>query len=359
MENGQVVAKGASGYARAPWEMINPAVAMTTTKPMLLASVSKLLTRVGLARLWELKRGTPQAFEYGQPAATHLRTLVPGLHPSFETVTIQNLAEHKSGLTNDSGDLEGMRAVLSQPLSRPSGSSFYYLNGNYYLLATIIEEIAGQRYAEFMRSNVFLPLGMLQTGDRAVEAAFTLFYGPASSRLRGAFLEVTGTQIAGAGGWWSTAEDLAKLMYSLRYSTLLTPATSDREGFNPGVWAYDGGIVWMWNGTHGRLTTRVCRRSDTLDDVLLINSDKGPAGALLEVAFQLPQPGWRCEVRQDGDALKCSFLAHAGYSYTLLRADSLPGGAWSEGPTVAGSNAVHNFEVPLSASRQFLRVRRN
>ena len=50
---GKVVAKGAEGWARAPWEKEHPSVKWTVDKPMGVASVSKTITAVSLLKLWE------------------------------------------------------------------------------------------------------------------------------------------------------------------------------------------------------------------------------------------------------------------------------------------------------------------
>ena len=359
MENGQTIVEGAGGYARSPWEVISPAVPMTTTKPMLLASVSKLLTRVGLARLWDQTQGTTNAFDYSRPAAPFLRSLVPFIDPSFDAMTIQELHDHTSGLTNDITDLPSMQSVLAQRVPFTPGSNYYYLNGNYYLLATIMSQIAKQSYSDYMRSNVFIPLGMLQTDDQAVETNTTLIYTSGAVHYPGALYEVSGTQNAGAAGWWSTAEDLAKLMHSLRYCTLVSPAKSASEGFNQGGWAVDGGWSWYWNGAQGHLSTVVSRYSATLDGVVLINSDKGPAGTLLNEAFQLPQRGLTCIATRQQANLVSSFLAYAGYSYTLQSKTNLSSTNWIDGPTISGSNVVCSFKLPITGAAQFTRVRRN
>jgi CubicO group peptidase (beta-lactamase class C family) len=359
MENGQVVAQGAGGFARAPWEPVNPGVRMSTRKPMILASVSKLITRVGLARLWEMKCGMAGAFDYTNRVAPYLSGLVSNIHPSFLPVTIQQLRDHTSGLTNDFSELGGLQTVLTNPVGYASGITSWYLNGNYYLLATVMSVIAGQPYDDFMRTNVFQPLGMWHTDDHATEAEPTMFYGPAAMQRPGVMLEVTGTQNAGAGGWWSTVEDLELLMRSLRYSTLLEKATSDREGFNRGVWAADGGITWIWNNTYGQLSTRVFRYNDTLDAILLINSSKGPAGNHLDEVFRLPQPGVRLQARQEGSQLVCSYFGHAGFSYSLDSSGGCRFSDWTNRSILAGSNAVQNVRFPIGNAQEYFRVLRN
>jgi CubicO group peptidase (beta-lactamase class C family) len=51
------------------------------------------------------------------------------------------------------------------------GARFRYSNGGYALLALIVELVSGRSFAEFLRENIFLPLGM--NGTVAYEAGIS------------------------------------------------------------------------------------------------------------------------------------------------------------------------------------------
>jgi CubicO group peptidase (beta-lactamase class C family) len=54
--------------------------------------------------------------------------------------------------------------VRDQPLVAKPGTEFHYSNAGYDILGYIIEKVSGEPYAQFVRDNIFRPLGMANTG---------------------------------------------------------------------------------------------------------------------------------------------------------------------------------------------------
>ncbi|MEE1218678.1 MAG: serine hydrolase domain-containing protein [Ruminococcus sp.] len=96
-------------------------------------------------------------------------------------ITIKNLLSMRSGITDrlggdvdinsispDNTDSENTAAIkksiFSQPLSFDPDTAMAYCNTNYFLLANIVEQVSGQGYKEFVRENIFEPLGMKNSG---------------------------------------------------------------------------------------------------------------------------------------------------------------------------------------------------
>ena len=91
-------------------------------------------------------------------------------------ITIRNLLTHTSGIPDFRS---GKFGVFKLPLLTNEiayntikdnfdllfdpGSEYSYSNSNYFLLAMIIEKITGMSYPEFMKENIFKPLGMNNT----------------------------------------------------------------------------------------------------------------------------------------------------------------------------------------------------
>lgn len=90
-------------------------------------------------------------------------------------ISIHNLLTHTSGLYNyynfeddfyvgddkmpyDKNDFF-TRWICKKPIA-PVGTEYNYNNSNYNLLAWVIEYVSGQSYAEFIKNNIFEPLGM-------------------------------------------------------------------------------------------------------------------------------------------------------------------------------------------------------
>jgi len=72
----------------------------------------------------------------------------PGFQPEEELPTIE---ESLSGATNGSG------AVF---IAHEPGSKWQYSGGGYTIAQLLVEEVTGMTFAEYMRANVLLPLGM-------------------------------------------------------------------------------------------------------------------------------------------------------------------------------------------------------
>ncbi len=98
----------------------------------------------------------------------------------YNDVTIKDLLSHRSGLPNylyfmDDKDKWTTDRVISnqdvlnfltqhQPaLSYKTGTRFNYSNTNYVLLALLLEKVTGLPYPQYLKENIFEPLGMKHT----------------------------------------------------------------------------------------------------------------------------------------------------------------------------------------------------
>ena len=103
--------------------------------------------------------------------------------PEYETgkdITIKNLLTMRSGISDmvNEGQCDGLSFqntedetiaavkewIFAQPLKFEPDSQYAYSNSNYFLLADIVKQISGQRYHDFVRENIFEPLGMTHSG---------------------------------------------------------------------------------------------------------------------------------------------------------------------------------------------------
>jgi CubicO group peptidase (beta-lactamase class C family) len=130
-----------------------------------LASVSKTITATAVMMLVEKGK-----IALSDTIQKHLPEF------PYEGITIESLLTHRSGLGNyiywsenywpDQYEMLTNDKVLDlmiehQPsvYSRPN-RKYFYNNTNYELLATIIEKVSGQKFPEFLKENIFDPLGM-------------------------------------------------------------------------------------------------------------------------------------------------------------------------------------------------------
>src|SRR5882757_10950487 len=131
-----------------------------------LASISKTFTAAGILIL-----------EQKGLVATDdpLSKYIPD-YPLGNKITIHHLLSHTSGITDINDLPEYEVASLQQqtpetlvalfknkPLEFQPGEKYLYNSGNYVLLAFIIEQVSKMKYADFLKENIYKPLGMDQT----------------------------------------------------------------------------------------------------------------------------------------------------------------------------------------------------
>jgi len=92
-----------------------------------------------------------------------------------ENITVRHLLTHSSGLVNyediippdRSSQLKDQDVLALLKTQHGTyftpGAEYRYSNTGYALLALIVEHVSGQRFADFMRENIFHPLGMMET----------------------------------------------------------------------------------------------------------------------------------------------------------------------------------------------------
>jgi CubicO group peptidase (beta-lactamase class C family) len=133
-----------------------------------LASVSKVITATAILMLHERK-----LIDIEQPFETYF----PGFN--YNGITIKQLLCHRSGLPNyiyflnteigTSGGKFTNQQVYDQmcfkapaPYLKPN-KRFNYCNTNYALLALLIEKVTGTPYEDYLKKELFEPLGMKNT----------------------------------------------------------------------------------------------------------------------------------------------------------------------------------------------------
>jgi CubicO group peptidase (beta-lactamase class C family) len=206
-----------------------------------LASVSKQFTAMAIMIL----------VEHG--LLTYDRTLCD-LFPEFPpygcTITVDHLLHHTSGLvdyesllpdtmTRQVSDAEVLRLMMGQDSTYfPPGSQFRYSNSGYAVLAMVVERVSGQRFADFLRENVFLPAGMTATlayerGGPPVPCRAYGYRVVADSGF--AFRDQSPTSaVLGDGGIYSSLRDLFRWDQAL-YSERLVSAQTLVRAFTPGL----------------------------------------------------------------------------------------------------------------------------
>src|ERR1051325_2004544 len=166
-----LVAKGgkvilSKGYGMASYELEVPNTPQTRFR---LGSITKQFTSMAVAQLVE--RGLVNVED---PITKYL--------PDFpkemgEHVTVYHLLTHTSGIPSFT-NFKDYQQIKRNPFSGEKlvewlkdkklefapGEKFAYNNSGYYLLSYIIEKVSGKSYEQYLKENIFDPLGMKGTG---------------------------------------------------------------------------------------------------------------------------------------------------------------------------------------------------
>jgi CubicO group peptidase (beta-lactamase class C family) len=285
LHQGKVVAEGAEGWARAPWQPKDPNVKWTLEKPMGIASVSKTVTAVALLKLWEER---DKKFSLDGPFWPHIKAICPRANPSVKKVTIRQLLQHKSGFkqVDECNSPKDVQKLLEEPLEHKPGTNRAYDNNNYYIARLVLEQIGKVQYTAYVKEHVLRPTGITRMETHFDAHQPTCGYGKAGSKRPGFPFDWDCTKTAGPAGWYASIRDMSQFLIGLRENKVLSPTTTkmmyhDLLGWDisyPG-WEKNGG--WFWDegkapkSRAGGLRSSLYHFPDDVDAVMFINSEGG------------------------------------------------------------------------------------
>ncbi len=155
------------------------------------------------------------------------------LPESMKNILIKNLMNHSSGIpdywqNNIENNKDSIYKFLINKgtLLFPPNTKYSYCNSGYFLLGQIIESVSGKSYGDFLRENIFMPLGMNNTfinDGKEINRAI----GYDEKWNENDYLMTTGD-----GGLISTVEDLYLWDKALFKNKILSPDNRNKM-FNP------------------------------------------------------------------------------------------------------------------------------
>jgi CubicO group peptidase (beta-lactamase class C family) len=170
-----------------------------------------------------------------------VRKHIPELKDFGKKITLRHLLSHTTGyrefintlIIEGRQVLEGdyiapdevIKVINRQPtLQNEPGAEFNYNNSAFSLATIVLERVTGRPFAEWMREEVFLPLGMTKTWVRANPGQIIPGRSVGYIAGEGGFREVRDLYgSAGAGGIYTTPGDVAKWMRNLKTAELGGP----------------------------------------------------------------------------------------------------------------------------------------
>lgn len=226
VRKGETILRGAYGMAD-----LELGIPVSPDHVFAIGSMTKQFTAVAILMLMEQGRLSLE---------DDIRTYIPDYPTHGQTLTIEHLLTHTSGiidlfdipewfedLRKDVTPAELTDYFKDKSLLFDPGTQHQYSNAGYVLLGRIIEEVSGQTYARFLKEHIFDPLGMNHTivGDQ--EAIIP-------RRVPGYIISHVGIENAGyfsishqfgGGSIWSCIDDLAKWNKSLLENQLISVET--------------------------------------------------------------------------------------------------------------------------------------
>lgn len=292
---------------------------MDASTIMRMASVSKLVTAVGIMKLVENGKLSLDSKVFGEEGILNDTAYTNAMRdPRMKDITVDHLLRHKGGFTLGAGDPmfntkdimqvkrlttpptneELTKIVLGRRLGFTPGAGRRYSNFGYMILSLVIERVTGENYWEYMKRNVLDPAGAYQFrpatnyyADR--HARETRYYPPDNELVEeyngsGKLVErvyggsnVNG--LLGAGGWVASAADLARLIAAIDGESGVKNVISDesirtltaydeKENMSRGWGEVTSNGKWVRTGTLSSTHALVERFPDGDCWVILTNS---------------------------------------------------------------------------------------
>ncbi|WP_030426648.1 serine hydrolase domain-containing protein [Allokutzneria albata] len=190
---------------------------LTAATPMPVASVSKSFTALAVMQLVEAGKVKLDA-----PVRDYIADFRIA-DPRGARITVRQLLSHTSGITDrtlpekslpqPNSLAEAVVRVRDATLAVEPGTQHRYTNTNYHLAARLVEVVAGEPFAEYLRRQVFEPAGMRGTTsiDRTPrDVPSTVRNGHIYAYGKSVPAREPDRFVAGSDGVISTAEDMAR-----------------------------------------------------------------------------------------------------------------------------------------------------
>ncbi len=189
---------------------------MKPTHQIRTASVAKVITATALGKL-----ATDGKLDFDTP----LKKYISYLEEPLANLTVRQIAGHTSGLPHQPDSKFKKKSYTTAKETLPffeessllfePDTQYEYSTLGYNLLALLIEEISGKTYTNYMKEDIFTPLGMIQTfpddiSTSSNEDAQLYFFK--KDKLVLDKKAVNGSYKLAGAGFRSTSIDLAKMM---------------------------------------------------------------------------------------------------------------------------------------------------
>jgi len=267
-----------------------------------LGSITKQFTSAVILKLQEEKKLS---------VSDKLSKYFPG-YPKGDSITIEHLLTHTSGIHNYTNDGNFMANEITKPASREKmialfrdkpldfspGTSWNYSNSGYSLLGYIIEAVTKKPYYQAVRKYIFTPLHMTHSG-------FDFTHLKKNEKATGYFIlnekkattaPVVDSSVSfSAGAIYSTIGDLYLWHKALQKNSVLSKAQQEKAytpvknnyGYGWGIDSIEGKRrVSHGGGIHG-FVTEISRVPEDDVCVILLSNVSEPLGDITKSIFAI------------------------------------------------------------------------
>ncbi len=319
-----------------------------------LGSVTKQFTSAVILKLQEEKKLS---------VSDKLSKYFPG-YPKGDSITIEQLLTHTSGIYNYTDDEKFMANEVTKPANREMmmalfrdkpldfspGTSWSYSNSGYSLLGYIIEAVTKKPYEQAVRKYIFTPLKMVHSGfdfTHLKSSEKAIGYFKLNDKEKEEAPIVDSSVSFSAGAIYSTVGDLYLWHKALQKNNILsreqqekayTPV-KNRYGYGWSIDSIEGKRrVSHGGGIHGFITTIARVPEDDICIVLLSNGSNTAVGDISQSIFAIlygkeyELPKERTEIKLPEEKLK-EYVGEYAINEGLHVVISLKDGALVATPT--------------------------
>ena len=224
-------------------------IAMQPSNIMRLASVSKLVTAVGVMKLVEMKKLRLSEKVFGPHGILNDTTYCNGIKDQrYYDITVEQLLRHKAGFNNYAGDPVSstryimmqnhlatppdhpmlLKILLKRHLGYTPGQGKCYSNLGYIIISMIIEKKSGMKYEDFIQKYILRPAGCYDMhiagtylkNRRPNETKYYMHkgsipvyeYNNSGRMVEKCYGDTDLPRLAGAGAWCGSAAELSRLI---------------------------------------------------------------------------------------------------------------------------------------------------
>ena len=307
--DGEIKWKTAKGFMDRDKEVLFQPNTLSRT-----ASIAKPMTSVAIMQLVEQGK---------LDLDVQIQTYLPDYPVKKKgTITIRHLLNHTSGIPGYKNGKErqnqkqfdnlwdASQVFAKRKLQFEPGTAFSYTTYGYVVLGAIIEEVTGQKFEEFMKNNIWTPLGMNDTGVEVFGKSYlnkSQLYHFEKGKARDGKQNNLSNRIPG-GGFYTTLEDLLKFGNAILDNTLVDSTTLeemvkipdvDKEG-NPygfgwklyGPTPYEN-LVIGHNGEQTGVSSQILINRKRKSVVVVLSNTSGKSEAAVGLAVNLMHQSYR------------------------------------------------------------------